>query len=235
MNEIHFEYEGKSARLSLQILKRERAKPAVRRRTLTGEVSSARVLNGQTQTIDKSKLTPDDLIKGDPELDLDGGGRLPELELFTPAYLLPGEKPEIAHEFEEIEIVHTPSGEEKERRPRVLRKANLNDVNPIKSGKAFPMEKAFTSFVFRAVYQIVHDDGIGYEFLHGLAKRLHDKKEVALLGAGAKGNLPLILRDKGSPHRAFLFGELGSGSESDKYRLLLLLSNQELKLPPKSE
>ena len=235
MNEIHFEYEGKSARLSLQMLKRERAKPAVRRRTPTGEVSSTRVLNGQTQTIDKSKLTADDLINGDPELDLDGGGRLPELELFTPAYLLPGEKPEIAHEFDEIEIVHTPSGEEKERRPRVLRKANLNDVNPIKFGKAFPMEKAFTSFVFRAVYQIVHDDGIGYEFLYGVAKRLHDKNEVALLGAGPKGNAPLILRDKGSPHRAFLYGELGEGSESDKYRLLLLLSNQELKLPTKPE
>ena len=235
MNEIHFEYEGKSARLSLQMLKRERAKPAVRRRTSTGEVSSVRVLNGQTQTLDKSKLTADDLINGDPELDLERGGRLPELELFMPAYLLPGEKPEIAHEFEEIEIVHTPAGEEKERRPRVLRKANLNDVNPIKFGKTFPIEKAFTSFIFRAVYQMVHDDGIGYEFLHGLAKRLHEKQEVALLGAGAKGNLPLVLRDKGSPHRAFLYGELGKGSESDKYCLLLLLSNQELKLPPKSE
>ena len=235
MNEIHFEYEGKSARLSLQMLKRECPKPAVRRRTPTGEVSSARVLNGQAQTLDKSKLIADDLLNGDPELDLEGGGRLPELELFTPAYLLPGEKPEIAHEFEEIEIVHTPAGEERERRPRVLRKANLNDVNPVKFGKAFPMEKAFTSFVFRSVYQIVHDDGIGYEFLHGVAKRLHDKKEVALLGAGPKGNAPLILRDKGSPHRAFLYGELGESSESDKYRLLLLLSNQELKLPTKPE
>ena len=68
-----------------------------------------------------------------------------------------------------------------------------------------------------------------------MAKRLHDKKEVALLGAGPKGNAPLILRDKGSPHRAFLFGELGKGGESDKYRLLLLLSNQELKLPAKPE
>ena len=73
MNEIHFEYEGKSARLSLQMLKRERAKPAVRRRTSTGEVSSVRVLNGQTQTLDKSKLTADDLINGDPELDLERG------------------------------------------------------------------------------------------------------------------------------------------------------------------
>ena len=141
--------------------------------------------------------------------------------------------PEIAHEFSEIEIVHTPQGEEKERRPRVVRDSNINDIHPIKFGKTFPMEKAFTSFVFRAVYQLVHDDGIGYEFLHGVARRLHQKKEVALLGAGPKGNAPLILRDKGSPHRAFLFGELGEEEESAKYRLLLLLSNQELKLPEK--
>lgn len=231
MNEIHFEYEGKAARLSLQTLKRERANPAVRRRTPTGEVFSTRVLNGQTQTIDKYNLTADDLINGDPELDLDKGGFLPELELFSPAYLIPGESGEIAHEFDEIEIVYTPKGEEKERRPRVLRTSNIDDIHPVKFGKTFPIEKAFASFVFRAVYQLVHDDGIGYEFLHGVAKRLHDKKEVAVLGAGPKGNAPLILRDKASPHRAFLFGELGEGGESNEYRLLLLLSTQELKLP----
>ena len=141
MNEIHFEYEGKAARLSLQSLKREKAQPAVRRRTSTGEVSMVRVLNGQSQSIDKEKLTPDDLINGDPEIEIESGGTLPELELFTPAYLLPGENVEIAHEFSEIEIVHTPEGEEKERRPRVLRSSNINDVHPIKFGKTFPIEK----------------------------------------------------------------------------------------------
>ena len=115
-----------------------------------------------------------------------------------PAYLLPGEKPEVAHEFEEIEIVHTPpAGEEKERRPRVLAQGQLERRQSHQVRKdAFPIEKAFTSFIFRAVYQMVHDDGIGYEFLHGLAKRLHEKQEVALLGAGAKGTCLLVLRDK---------------------------------------
>ena len=201
MNEIHFEYEGKAARLSLQSLKREKPQPAVRRRTSTGDVSIFRVFNGHSQSIDKAKLTPDDLINGDPELEIERGGILPELELFTPAYLLPGENAKIADEFSEIEIVHTPEGEEKERRPRMLRSSNINDIHPIK--------------------------------LYGVAKRLYQKKEVALLGAGPKGNAPLVLRDKGSPHRAFLYGELGVGADSDQYRLLLLLSNQELKLPQK--
>ena len=84
MNEIHFEYEGKAARLSLHSLKREKAQPAVRRRTGTGEVSMVRVLNGQSQSIDKEKLTPDDLINGDPEIEIESGGTLPELELFNP-------------------------------------------------------------------------------------------------------------------------------------------------------
>ena len=108
------------------------------------------------------------------------------------------------------------------------RKANLNDANPIKIRKGLSMEKAFTSFVFRAVYQIVHDDGIGYEFLYGVAKRLHDK-EVALLGAGPKGNAPLILRDKGSPHRYFHTASLRR-LRVGQIPPLLLLSNQELKL-----
>ena len=190
MNEIHFEYEGKAARLSLQSLKREKSKPAVRRRTGSGEVSLVRVLNGQSQTIDKEKLTPEDLINGDPEIEIESGGTLPELELFTPAYLTPGQTPEIAHEFSEIEIVHTPQGEEKERRPRVVRDSNINDIHPIKFGKTFPMEKAFTNFVFRAVYQLVHDDGIGYEFLHGVARRLHQKRS-RLAGCWSQGECSL--------------------------------------------
>ena len=49
-----------------------------------------------------------------------------------------------------------------------------------------------------------------------------------MLGAGQKGNQPLVLREGGSPYRAFLHGETG---KDGTYRLLVLLSNQELKLP----
>jgi len=60
---------------------------------------------------------------------------------------------------------------------------------------------------------------------------LHEKQEVALLGAGPKGNQPLVVRDKGNPYRGFLYGEIGSGAQKDQYKLLLLLSDQELKRP----
>ena len=65
------------------------------------------------------------------------------------------------------------------------------------------------------------------EFLFALAKELHDKQEVAFLGAGPKGNQPLVVREKGSPCRAFLFGEV----RGEEYRLVVMLSDQELKQP----
>jgi len=74
----------------------------------------------------------------------------------------------------------------------------------------------------------VHEDGLGHNFLQGLAEKLEKEKSVAVLGAGQKGNQPLVLRECGSPYRAFLFGESG---KDGTYRLLILLSNQELKLP----
>jgi hypothetical protein len=46
-----------------------------------------------------------------------------------------------------------------------------------------------------------------------------------LLGAGLKGNEPLIFQDNGKPYRAFLEGRI----EGEGYLLLMHLSNLELK------
>jgi hypothetical protein len=54
---------------------------------------------------------------------------------------------------------------------------------------------------------------------------------MALLGAGPKGAGPLVLRDGGMPFRAFLYGEAEGEGDKARYRLLLLLSDQELKKP----
>ena len=54
---------------------------------------------------------------------------------------------------------------------------------------------------------------------------------MALLGAGPKGAAPLVLRDGGTPFRAFLYGEVEGSGKHARYRLLLLLSDQELKRP----
>lgn len=222
---IHLEYDGKSARLPLQALKPARAVPAVQRRTSAGVVSNVRIFNA-ARRIDPGNLTAEQLVEADPELDMTLAGTLADPDLLSTAFL--DHAGGVVHDFEEIEVLLAPDGSEKERRPRTNRVANINDVRPLKVGKFLPLEEALTSFVFRSVCQIVHSDGLGHEFLRGLAAKLHQESSIAVVGAGPKGNLPLVLREKGSPYRAFLHGETGEG---DTYRLLLLLSNQELKLP----
>lgn len=222
---IHLEYEGKTARLPLQSPKRANAEPVMQRRTSSGMVTNTRVFNAASK-VSAAAFTADDLVKGDPELDLSLAGMVADTDLLCPAFL--DDAGTVVQDFEEIEVVLGVDGAEKERRPRTKRSANINDVRPLKVGKFMPAEEALTSFVIRAVYQIVHSDGLGHEFLRGLAEKLQSEKAIAILGAGPKGNLPLVLKEKGSPYRAFLHGEIG---EDESYRLLLLLSNQELKFP----
>lgn len=222
---IHLEYDGKAARLPLQSPKRAATPPAVQRRTSAGAVNNARIFNA-ARRVDPKTITPEEIAAGDPELDFSMAGSLADPDLLSTAFI--DKAGDVVRDFEEIEVVLAPDGTEKERRPRTDRAANINDVRPIKVGKFMPADEALTSFVFRGVYQIVHEDGLGHEFLRGLAEKLEKDKAVAVLGAGQKGNQPLVLREGGSPYRAFLHGETG---KDGTYRLLVLLSNQELKLP----
>ncbi|MBS0656750.1 MAG: hypothetical protein JSR82_00725 [Verrucomicrobia bacterium] len=239
MQLIHLEAGGKSARL--QFLPLPDGQPALEvvHRTASGPVQSFRVASGVVVRR-PGQSTPDFqmLLAGDPELQLGGAGRIYERDDLTTAWFDPNaEVPRPVGDFREIDVLHDPTGAEKERRPRVTRRSNLNELLPVKAGKRLPLAEALTQFVFRQTYQIVHTDSLSYEFLHGLAKELHSRQEMAVAGAGAKGNLPLVVRDKGSPFRAFLYGELAP--EPDRYKLLLLLSDMELKRPegraPKAE
>jgi hypothetical protein len=222
---IHIEYEGKAARLPLQSPKRTTTPPAVQRRTGAGAVNNVRIFNA-ARRVDPKAITSEEIAAGDPELDFSIAGSLANPDLLSMAFI--DKSGNVVRDFEEIEVVLAPDGTEKERRPRTDRAANINDLRPIKVGKFMPVEEALTSFVFRGVYQIVHEDGLGHDFLRGLAEKLEKDKVVAVLGAGQKGNQPLVLREGGSPYRAFLHGETG---KDGTYRLLVLLSNQELKLP----
>jgi hypothetical protein len=222
---IHLEFEDKAARLPLQSPKRSKVAPAIQRRTAAGAVNNFRIFNA-ARRVDPKSLSPEDVASDDPELDLSMAGTLADSDLLSTAFV--DKTGTVVRDFEEIEVVLKPDGTEKERRPRTDRTANVNDVRPIKVGKLMSVDEALTSFVFRGVYQVVHEDGLGHEFLRALAEKLEKEKSVAVLGAGQKGNQPLVLVDGGSPYRAFLYGETG---KEGTYRLLILLSNQELKLP----
>jgi hypothetical protein len=140
-------------------------------------------------------------------------------------------QPTIATEFKEVEVVYTPEGQEKERRPRVFRTANVDTTAPLKIVRRMPIKECLMRFVFRGIQQLVHTDGLTFDFLHGLAKSLQESQSMVLIGAGPKGAGPLILRDGGMPFRGFLYGEVEGSGEEARYRLLLLLSDQELKRP----
>ena len=138
-------------------------------------------------------------------------------------------------DFTETDIILDVSGKEKERRPHLVRSPNLDELHPVKIARRLPLADALHGFVFRACGQLVHQDSLTFDFLHALATDLHQKQEMALLGTGPKGNLPLVIREGGTPYRAFLYGEATDGADGPQYRLLVLLSDQELKRPAPSQ
>ena len=232
MPTIHLDLLGKTARVLFQPLPEARPKLAVRVVTPAGVVTPYRILNGLDARVDPAQLAPQALIEGDPEFALASAGELVDVENLTVAYYDPAaEKPEPVADFKQVDIVYDATGAEKERRPHVTRQCNLDELYPVKIGRRLPLADTLTGFVFKQVYQIVHEDGVQMEFLFNLAQELHAKQEMALLGAGPKGNQPLVVRDKGAPYRAFLYGEVGAGADEGKYKLLLLLTDQELKRP----
>lgn len=224
---IHLENEGRSARVGLSAPPAEQVAAPLEQVTSAGKIKRIQALNGQNYL---REVTAAQLMEGDPELDLKIAGRL--MRDATGVYLDPNAaQPTIMTEFKEVEVVYTPEGQEKERRATVFRTANVDTTAPLKIVRRLPTKECLTKFAFRGMQQLVHTDGLTFDFLFGLAKSLQDSQSMALLGAGPKGNGPLVLRDGGSPFRAFLFGEIEGKGDDAKYRLLLLLSDQELKRP----
>ncbi len=223
---LHLEYQGKSARVDLHGLPPDKPKVVPRTTTSSGEVTSARLVTGARKyaAVDFASL-----VAGDPELDLELAGTPIDPDSVTPAWFDasdPARGP--IGDFADVDIVYDAAGQEKARRPHLVRHANLNELHPVKIGKRLPANEALTQFAFKQTLQLAHVDGLTYEFLQNLARDLSQKGEVAVLGAGPKGNQPLVIREAGTAYRAFLYGEIDS---EGRYRLLLLLSDQELKLP----
>jgi hypothetical protein len=162
---------------------------------------------------------------GDPELDLETAGRM--LEETSRVYIDRSRK--IVHRVQELEIIRNPDGSERSRRPKAIPDKNVGgDVTPLKwSGILVPKHEAIRKFVFVQKMQLAHINGLTYDFLFGMAKELEAKNSLLLLGAGAKSNQPLVLRRGGSAYRGFLEGR----TRGETYRLILHLSNLELKAP----
>jgi hypothetical protein len=227
-NKMHLDVAGKSGRVVVVTVPASKG-PSPVMRTSRGAISRQRLTNGVCATIDPFKLTADALIAGDPELDFSFVAS--PLEDTMSAYFKPdvvGNPVPVGH-FSQTEVVLDTLGQEKERRPYVPKSRNIDTTAPIKIARRIPLDKALAMFVFRHVHQLVHEDSLTFDFLFALAKDLHASGELALIGAGPKGATPLVVRERGTPYRAFLHGEIDQTGE--RYRLLMLLSDQELKLP----
>jgi len=164
----------------------------------------------------------DAMVEGDPEIDFEQYGSY--LEDTSRVYVDPDRK--ILYSVQEWEVVRTPEGEEKERRPRVVSQANAGIEAPLRwSGKLLKRNAVYNRFMFALKQQLVHVNGLTYDFLFGIAKELEDKDSLMLVGAGPKSNQPLIFQRNGTAYRGFLEGR----TQGEKYCLLLHLSNMELK------
>ena len=168
-----------------------------------------------------------DLIAGDPEIDFEKYGKY-----LTETSRVYAHNGKIVYHVKEVEVVTNPDGTEKERRTREVKLQNTNTDVPIPwSGVMIPKKQAIRKFVFNSTKQILHTNGLTWDFLFEIASELHKKKALMIVGAGPKGNEPLVFHRGGKPYRGFLEGRIRDQS----YVLLLHLSNMELKEPEREE
>lgn len=166
-----------------------------------------------------------ELIEGDPEIDFEMVGRTIS---GTSTLLLDSEQNPIYCAPEIYEITFGPNGSEIDRKIPVDIAPNVNEDIPIKwTGRLIPKNEFFRKFSIKRTVQIQHVDGVTFDYLHSVAKELHEKSAVMLLAGGADGKGPLVMATNGTPYRGFLEGRV----QDQTFLLLLHLSNMELKKP----
>ncbi len=167
------------------------------------------------------------LVKDDPEIDLEHFGMT-----LTDTSRVYVSKKGIIHLVDEWEVLKNSDGETRERRQRQKQSQNINSDIPLRwSGKFIKKEDAAHKFIFTHKRQLIHVNGLTYDFLYEMAKELHERNSLMLLRGGEKGDQPIIMTRGAKPYNAFLEGRI----DGDSYLLVLQLSNMELKRPPMSE
>jgi hypothetical protein len=141
-------------------------------------------------------------------------------------FIDPAEKP--VFQVQQNELLRDPRGMVIERRPLQRAEANTNGAIPLAwTGRRIAKAEAVRRYIFSDLLQIVHINGLTYDFLHGMASELAASDSLMLVGGGKGGRDPLVFRRGSLPYRGFLEGRV----EGDRYALLLHLSNAELKRP----
>ena len=176
-------------------------KPSVKMVTPDGkDTHTKRVLKGKAENsyegltlqFKDDEHIAEAIMKNDADIDLEMTGRF--LEETNKIYIDKHLKP--VSKISKKEIVYNPDGTQKEERAVKETIANILSENPVKSnGKLFAKKEMSRKLVFAKKYQISHVNGLTFDFLFEMAKMLHDKDSIMMLGAGAKGNEPLVFQD----------------------------------------
>ena len=163
------------------------------------------------------------LIDGDPEVDVEQIGQfIPS----TDAVFLSGDGDVLHAAPKTVEILLDTNGKECDRRDPVDVPGNVREEVPVFwTGRKMPKSEVARRFAFSRTVQLQHVDGLTFDFLLEMAKELADENVLVLIGAGKGGKDPLTFQANGTPYRGFLEGRV----DGDRYKLLLHLSNMELK------
>lgn len=162
------------------------------------------------------------IIDSDPEIDMELFGKM----ITTARKLYLDSNDEIVYSVKIKEIVKSADGTVIEERDAERREANVTEEIPLRwTGKLFPKAAAIKKFVFSRKYQLKHVNGLTYDFLYDMAKKLSESNALMFMGGGPKGIEPIVLTSGGEALRGFLEGRI----QGDKYCLILHLTNLELK------
>ncbi|MCC6872881.1 MAG: hypothetical protein IT378_01130 [Sandaracinaceae bacterium] len=163
------------------------------------------------------------LVDGDPEIDLDQVGR--RLTFTSRVYL--GPKGNVLYVARILKAVYDANGELKSKDDFVDVEATVGEeLPPIPwTGRLMPIDQVIRKFAFVRKLQLRHVNGLTFDFLYEIAETLQKEGKLMLVGAGPKGQQPLIFQTNGTPFRGFLEGRVRDGG----YRLVLHLSNLEIK------
>ena len=162
------------------------------------------------------------LIDTDPEIDMEAAGRI--AGACDRVWIDPDGEPLYAAKM--MEIVYGTDGTEKERRALIDTEANIGEDMPLRwTRRYFKREEIVRRFAITRKFQVLHSDGLTFDFLHRMAGALEKKNALVSISAGPKGRDPLIFERNGTPYRAFLEGR----TKDDEYLLILHPSNLEIK------
>ncbi len=162
------------------------------------------------------------LLDADPDVDLESVGSF----LGNTSRVYINEQNQMIRKALQYELILNPDGSVREQRPADRTQPNVSGEVPLGwSGVYMKKADIVRRYVFANKLQLSHINGLTYDFLFAIAKDLEQRDSMLLLGGGPKNNQPLILRRGSVPYRGFLEGR----TRSEKYLLLLHLSNLELK------